>query len=116
MAPPFGSPVKYDYLRIVRKIEPWARPPLEFGQKNGLNLSEDLFFGLHLHQFGIKIVLLWCLSPFPNSWLLACPNPPPPPFKNPAYATACGAVTNYQEPPENYWFVFMIRFESGTIV
>ena len=42
MPPPFGSPVMYEYLRIVCKIEPC--PPLEFGQKNGLNLSEDLFF------------------------------------------------------------------------
>ena len=43
--------------------------PLEFGQKTGLNLSQDLFFVLHLRQFGIKIALLWFLSPFPNSWL-----------------------------------------------
>ena len=43
MAPPFGLPVMYEYLRIVRKLEPWF-PPLEFGQKNGLDLSEDLFF------------------------------------------------------------------------
>ena len=48
MAHPFGVPVIHKYLRIVRKIESCPSPsPLTFGrksgQKNGLNLSEDLF-------------------------------------------------------------------------
>ena len=31
---PFGSPVMFEYLRIVRKIEPCLpHPPLKFGQK-----------------------------------------------------------------------------------
>ena len=57
MPPPIGSPVKYDYLRIAPEIEPCPPPPpLEFGQKNGLTLSEDLlFFGFYLRQFGILL-------------------------------------------------------------
>ena len=43
MPPLFESPVKYEYLRIVPKNEPW--PLLEFGQKNGLYLIENLFWG-----------------------------------------------------------------------
>ena len=38
----------YDYLRIIRKIKPCSHPLWNLGrksgQKNGLNLSEDLFF------------------------------------------------------------------------
>ena len=41
-------------------------PPLEFGQKIGLNLNEDLF-----------VVFI----------ILKFPAPPSPPFKKPAYAT-----------------------------
>ena len=39
----------HKYLRIVCKIESWPLP-LEFGQKNGLNLGEDLSFGLYYSQ------------------------------------------------------------------
>ena len=53
--PPFGLPVMHKYLRKVRKIV--SCPPIwnlgrKCGQKNGLILSEDLFFsffGLHLN-------------------------------------------------------------------
>ena len=54
MPPSLGSPVMFEYLGIVCKIEPWS--PLwnlgrKSGHKNELNLSEDLFlfFGLHLN-------------------------------------------------------------------
>ena len=66
MAPLFGSPVMYEYLKIVRKIEPC--PPWilgrKSGQKNGLNLSEDLSFWSSIFSSG------FCL-PFQISW------PPP---------------------------------------
>ena len=68
MAPIFGSPVKHDYLRTVRKNEPW--PLWNLGRKSG-----------HFYQFGIKNILVWFLSPFPNATRRA------PPFENPSYAT-----------------------------
>ena len=41
-SPPLGVPVMHKYLRIVRKVESRPPLPLEFGQKNGLNLSENV--------------------------------------------------------------------------
>ena len=59
---PFGVPVMHKYLRIVRKIESWS--PLwnlgrKSGQKNGLNLSGDIFF--------VFIILKFPGSPFRKS-------------------------------------------------
>ena len=72
-SPPFGLPVMFEYLRIVRKIDPW--PPLwnlgkKSGQKNGLNLNENLFF---VFMFLVFIFLIWFLSAFSNFWLHAWP-------------------------------------------
>ena len=88
---PFGMPLMYKYLRIVRKIEScppfgiwtekvgrktglilrktffvfWGGSSPKTGQKNGLNLSEDFF------------LLVFIILKFPS-----------PPFANPAYASA----------------------------
>ena len=72
---------------------PFLWPSRNFGPKTGLNLSEDLFFGLHLILgrktnlvLGRKI-FIWSslLSNFLNFLAL-------PPFENPAYATGLSSL------------------------
>ena len=58
--------------------------PLEFGQKNGLNVSEDLFLvliydSLELRSFCYGFYLPFQIPGYASS---------SPPFENPAYATA----------------------------
>ena len=89
MAHPFGVPVIHKYLRIVRKIESCPSPsPSTFsrksGQKNGLNLSEDLF------------LLIFIILKFPA---------PPPPFENPAYATWSQLIGANQSHPTTQVFL-----------
>ena len=78
MAPPLKIWEKE--LNMNKNLFFWSSP--KSGRKNGLNLSEDLFFQVFTS-------LEFCSGfypPFPASWLRACP-PPPPPFENLAYLT-----------------------------
>ena len=71
----------YEYLRIVRKIEPCPPPPpnLEFGQKIWAEKQTDFFWSSSV-SFGFYL-------PFLIPGYAPAPPPPPPPFENPAYAT-----------------------------
>ena len=82
--PPFCNlGTRFQHTNGGRRPFFWSSP--NFGPKSGLNLSEDLFFGLHRimgrkrTDFGWKN--FYKFSDFPG---------PPSPFENPAYATVQG--------------------------
>ena len=107
--------------RKVSKIEAWLLPlqvghqglgskSPDIGQKMGRNLSEDLFFALHL-IFGKKWDKIWvwrfqisnlCSSQiFWSFW--------PPPFQNPAYAT--GSRSWVWSLTKLFLFFFLVDIE-----
>ena len=78
MAPPFVSWAEVlSSKRVGEDLCFWPAP--NFGQKIGLDLSEDLFFGLQL-ILGEKIFILIFVFKFSEF--------PGPPFQNAAYVTA----------------------------
>ena len=109
MSPLFGVPVMHKYLKIMRKIESCPPPPpwnlgRKCGQKNGLNLSEDLFF--------LVFIILKFPAPPP-------PPPPPSPFENPAYASGSYAVGKPQKFFEQYYIdsaAFQVNRLSALLV
>ena len=112
--PPFGSPVMFGYLRVVRKIDPCS-PLLEFGQKIWAAKRTESewrpvsFFGLHLNLdrrtdwIWVKTFFLsssfWSssFSPFYLFKFLATRLAPF--FENPAYATTTGVSNLYPLGP-----------------
>ena len=59
--PPFGSPITYKYVRIVRKIEPWPLFGIwaeNLGKKTDWIWVKTIFFGLHLN-LGRRTGWIW---------------------------------------------------------